>query len=1410
MKATNGQAEYPAIWWAHRPLPRAIPHQTGLFSIEFFSISYGPALAITAENTQNTAILFMRSSVAGDSTDKTSNEQRGDQDATGEFFSVGMPLHAVRAGYIRRRADDQLIEAVISGRFAHVVAPDRSGKSSLIAATAARLESNNCKVAILDLAQIGDRDGGTDAGRWYYSVAYRLLRQLRIRYDLQSWWQDKSILSNRQRLFEFYSEVILQHVAEQVVVFVDEIQCIENLSHANQLLTSIRAAHNARTTDPDFSRLTFVLLGECDPVSLMREAELSPFNVTRQILLDDFSRDDLNLFATELNLEPDAATQALDRIYYWTTGQPYLSQKLARAVARESSVDDIGEMVDRLAVQQLVGRAALHSEPHMSHIHRAIVNDEKQCESLLNLYGKIRKGITVPADLGSDLQRRLMAIGLLVIDEESNVKVRNRAYAAVFTARWANENLPANFKVPAMVAGVLLLFAMIPFWYTQWLPNPYVRTLASDDVELSVAFSAYENFRSFPGHSDTAENLYRRFLERRALVTDDEPTIQRLAALAADLPDAGRLAEEFVAGFWDRKASREIREENRDAALLSQIQSLVLATPIRRRRAATLINDDYPYLLNTLPEISIGTTVFDPVGMVLTNVVGAQISQYSYTPQGLQRREPWSVTALEVNPLVRRVIVDREGAVNRIGLTLNISHTQLSDLRIKIIAPSGRTVEVETGLEQASSNQDIRIPAEQLSNLLGESLSGTWSISVRDESLGVAGQLVGWNLKLNSQGAVEYFQRGLNVPDPVERETDNIWFDPSGRYAVARAMQSDSARIWDLSFAEPLRAVALPESEVLIGLDASARHLITASQDSVNIWDTSNGDKVSSLLVGAASSNAMLTADRTHLFVDQRGDIESRLQLWSLLDGSIVSEIVVAGMPSLVAIDAVGSRVAIADFDRSVRVWDFQTAELLGQFDLPAQPGSIGLSANGMTMVAVYPDVGTSLWSVANPRQPLLEEFGSGSWQFAFSPSGSIVAVGRPQTGFQIHNSQSGRLIGPPLGVRAAGLGPDLLAFGQDEQVLLTGSVETAPRIWRVPVTGSQAVEIAQSASHMIWNPAADRNVVAAPDGTFVVIGDPDGHVHVIPSAATLADVAQISEDVSFVGHSSEVTKLAVADNGTLVASVAADNTLRLWRTENGEPLPFEAAVSGPPISHLAVSPNAQLVAAMSGSQISLLSVRDGEIIAEFGAVSTLTSLTFAGNNKIYLGSNDGALQLLSHGDDGFWSMQQVWQGSVSIALLKASPKANFLILVDENNLASQFLLAEGRIGDSTLQLPSQVQEVHFDLAGIRSYFRTSRWVHRANSSPLGLHWIDAILVPQALKGAELVHGNGVSSSSGRSKVYLPVAAREYVELAELNFGGSGAAGLFGSRDELLQEWAARVSAGLPEVSEPIVPNAPQ
>ena len=1332
--------------------------------------------------------------MSGKSDEQAAGSERVRLDSTGEFFSVGTPLHAIRAGYVRRAADNVLYETVISGRYAHVIAPDRSGKSSLIAATAARLENNGSKVAILDLEQIGVREAGSDAGRWYYSVAYRLLRQLRIRIDLQSWWQDKSMLPNRQRLLEFYSEIILQNVQERVVIFVDEIQCIGDFPFADQLLASVRAAHNARATDPEFSRLTFVLLGECDPLSLIDEPERSPFNITQAVTLAEFSREDLDLFSTELNLSPKDAAIALDRIYYWTAGQPYLSQKLARTISREQLVGDIAANVDRIATQQLAGRSALHSEPHMSHIHREVVNDAKRREALLNLIGRICKNVKVATDLGSPLQRRLIAIGLIRIDEEGSLRVRNRLYEAVFTARWANENLPNNWRPLAIAAIAMFAIVAVPFWYTQLLPRSYVTVLTSDTVDLAVAERTFESFRTFPGHVRAADNLYRSFLRKRANAAIEVAEIAAIVTMADKLPNAERLPAELQAGFWDRTAREAMRLERRDAALIATIESFALSTSQRRNRAASLVSTDYPLLISSLPDDDRGVVVFNPGSMLLTEIRTAQVLQWSLGSEGLQKRDEWTITALEVSPLVRRVIVDREGVVRRIGLTLNLSHARVDDLRIKVIAPSGRAVEVDPGVDRASSHEDIRIDSSQLDDLLGEPINGTWSISIRDEEIGVAGQLVGWNLQLDSQGLVEDFQRGLNISDPVERETDNIWFSADGRFAVARATQSDSARVWDLAFAKPVRAVAVNELEQLIGLSAGARQLVTATQSTVNVWDTATGDRIATLDIGSASSTLTLTGDGTHLLVQRRGDLDTQFELWSLNDATVTAQLDIAGTPALVSLDSQGNRIAIADYDRAVRVWDFQSGELITQIDLAAQPSKLELAAGGEVLGVVFGEEGASLWRIDQSLLPIIEEFNRGRWQLAFSPSGTKVLLGRPDHGFQVYDTSNGRLLGPTLGSGADTTVDSMLGFSADEQTLVTGGPDSAARFWRTPVVAAP-IESLEGDTNFIWPPSGDAIVVATPDASILVIGDRQGDVHVVPAGGGPEAFLSAGEDVSFLGHSRKVRILSVSRDGSRVASAADDNSIRIWSTATGLPQPFFGDIPGNPIERLVFSPDATMLGLLSSNRVHIMDADNGAMLALFELGERHQSIAFADSNHLYVGSESGTMRVLTRDTSDNWSMQTVWQGDAAIRWLEASPQSRFLVVVDQNNLAQQFILGEGKLGEHVVQLSGNVEEVSFAPNGSRVLFRTSRWIHRASSAASGLIWLDAALAPRSIGAARMVFGDSNTDKAAPlgNRIYLPLAGDGFVQLVELNFDSNRGPALFGNKELLLNEWRHRL-----------------
>ena len=278
--------------------------------------------------------------------------------------------------------------------------------------------------------------------------------------------------------------------------------------------------------------------------------------------------------------------------------------------------------------------------------------------------------------------------------------------------------------------------------------------------------------------------------------------------------------------------------------------------------------------------------------------------------------------------------------------------------------------------------------------------------------------------------------------------------------------------------------------------------------------------------------------------------------------------------------------------------------------------------------------------------------------------------------------------------------------------------------------------------------------MAVTPDATQIVIGDRGGHLHVLPSDVTAESLAAAIEDVSFVGHNAAVSLLDVSRDGRLAASAADDDSVRVWNLEDGQPFPHMAEMPGGGIADIDFSDDASLLAVLNGTRVVLLDTSTGEEIAEFLPGEQHRAVAFAGNDRVYLGGQSGALRVISRDAAGAWNLRQLWQGTTPIQTLEASYNGRSLLLVSGGNQVQQLNLENGALGSLSLKLPDTIEALSFSPVGSRVFIRTARWVHRASSSSKGLIWLDAVFGPNPIHGAGLVH---VTSGSDSTELFLPV-----------------------------------------------------
>jgi Leucine-rich repeat (LRR) protein len=381
----------------------------------------------------------------------------------GRKLQVGGALSPQRDIYIERPEDPAFFDLLLSSEYVNVLSPRQMGKSSLMVRTIGKLRANGVRIANLDVA--ADLAGTDQADKWFLGLVREITRKLQIQFDVSTWWREHEDDALGQRLRRFFREVLLEQVPAptRIVVFLDEIDNTLSYPFTDSLFTAIRGMYNERSLDSNYERIAFCLIGVATPDELIKDRRSTSYNVGRTLPLRDFdpSRDDLRPLVDALSPDLAVGQSLLERVIYWTGGQPLLTIKFCAALAevQARSIADVDDYIHH----SFNSLNEVRTDIHIQQILRFVEMRFSSPSASLKLYGKVLRGAKVKAETTlPHLQLELS--GLVKRDDAGNFVVRNRLYAQLFDADWLKSTrtmrVANRYRTIALVASVVAVLAV--------------------------------------------------------------------------------------------------------------------------------------------------------------------------------------------------------------------------------------------------------------------------------------------------------------------------------------------------------------------------------------------------------------------------------------------------------------------------------------------------------------------------------------------------------------------------------------------------------------------------------------------------------------------------------------------------------------------------------------------------------------------------------------------------------------------------------------------------------------------------------------------------------------------------------------------------------------------------------------
>lgn len=400
------------------------------------------------------------------------------------IYTVGGTVQAGGGVYIPRKADEELLGYCRTGDFAFILSSRQVGKSSLMVRTARQLERENIRSVIIDLSSIGVK---ISADEWYLGILDEISTTLKLKTDIFAWWSGRAGLGPAQRLTNFFRDVLLKEVTEPIVLFFDEIDSTLSIPFADDFFASLRAIYNARSTVADFKRLSFVLVGVATPGDLIADSKRTPFNIGHRVELTDFTLEEAAPLAGGMGV------QTLSWVFHWTSGHPYLTQRLCAHLSKSMQGDKNRVIITEdsviEAVIQLFEGEQGRQDNNLQFVRDMLTKRSPDIQRVLKTYKDICLGKKVSDDERSIPKAHLKISGVIRRHNTGELLRRNRIYERTFDLKWIKENTPlTTARKFVIVSSIITIIALLTAGYFVW--QDYNRTPAERAVQFTNDFQS--------------------------------------------------------------------------------------------------------------------------------------------------------------------------------------------------------------------------------------------------------------------------------------------------------------------------------------------------------------------------------------------------------------------------------------------------------------------------------------------------------------------------------------------------------------------------------------------------------------------------------------------------------------------------------------------------------------------------------------------------------------------------------------------------------------------------------------------------------------------------------------------------------------------------------------------------------